>query len=139
MDNLKRLRELAGMIKEADEEILHPDMDFNDADEEDPEQAQRDAIYDREKKITHLIAMAFDRVGIPVVNEKHAILYTEDELREARVELDDFEITLTQLEKLKSSGICDDDFVIQATNDIGLAIKFKVSISLDDAIGINHF
>lgn len=121
MNDIHHLRRLAGL-----REYQVPDPD--EADRHDDE---RNA---REKKIVQLIALAFRRIDLDIAED--GIFYDEENGREATVRLDDSQISLDVLLKLKRTGLAA-SYVIWAAKDqdvIALNVLFSVDPGLDNAL-----
>src|SRR6185437_9838893 len=114
--DITRIKKLAG-LNEANQ--------IEDPDEEDRRDDERRA---REAKVTRAIGIAFKRIGSPVAR----IIYFEDE-REAVVYLDEFEIDLDTLIKLKESGLAQ-RYEIHAGKDFELRIEFVAAAELDNVV-----
>ncbi len=115
--DIARIKKLAG---------LNEAYQVEDPDEEDRRDDERRA---REAKVTRAIGIAFKRIGLPVAK----IIYFEDSDREAVVYLDDFEIDLDILIKLKESGLAQ-RYEIHAGKDFELRIEFHVVPELDNVV-----
>lgn len=117
--DIDRIKLLAG-LKEAFNQVEDPD-------EEDRRDEERHA---REAKISRVIAMAFAKIGLPIADD--GIIYFEDD-REASVVLDDFEIDLDVLIKLKTTGLSN-KYEIHAGADHELRIEFIVVPEMDHVV-----
>lgn len=117
MTDIHRMRRLAG-LQEA-RQIMDPDE----------EQERDDARYEREAKIQRLIQVAFSRIGLTLADD--GLYYDEDD-REAQVTLDDSEVALDMLLKLKETGLAS-DYAIKA-GQYELVVVFHVSPELDHAV-----
>jgi len=104
----------------------------NEAAEEDFDDAEDDARYAREKHIESLIKYAFEKIGLTINYNNFSIMY-EDSTREAEVRLEGEVdgISLTQMTKLRETGLAEEYFL--SAHDGDLWIKFKVVPELDHA------
>ena len=119
---ITRLRKLAGL-----NESGHV-MSQEERDEQDLRDA--DARLFREKRMRQLIETAFVRLGIDISDD--GIFYDEDGDREAIVILDDTEISLRSLDRLRNSGLAADYTIGVAGGN--LQVSFRVLETLDNAV-----
>lgn len=85
----------------------------------------------RETKIAKLIALAFQRIGLAIIED--GIFYQEDNDREAQVQLDDSEVDIALVAKLMDSGLAERYMLV--ANNHELSVVFSVSPALDHAEG----
>jgi hypothetical protein len=123
MNDIHHLRRLAG-IREA-QQITDPDED----DRRDTE------LHNREKKIKQLIVLAFRKIDLDIAED--GIFYDEANGREAIVTLDDSQIALDLLIRLKKTGLAA-SYVIWAAKDqhgmVALSVMFSADAGLDNAV-----
>jgi hypothetical protein len=110
--DLTRIQRLSG-IREA---RLEDDLD--------------DERHDRERKIVKLLAMAFQRIDLPVAED--GIFYDEENSREAIISLDEDRLDLQRLDKLHKTGLAN-SYLVWGTRD-GLSVMFSVLPDLDNAV-----
>lgn len=113
---LSRLCQLSGLRE--DEYLSGEDLD---------DQADH-ARYDREAKVKKLIEIAFEKIGLSI--DFDGILYDEQSDREAHVMLMESSIDITDLEKLKATGLSD-RYQVHGAGAGELQIIFSVSPALD--------
>ena len=123
MNYIAYIRRLAG---------LYEVQQVEDPDEEDRRDDER---RQREAKIARVIALAFERIDLSIADD--GIYYDEDSNREAIIQLDDTQIDLERLTKLKQTGLAN-SYVIWAAKDrhgaASLSVMFSVDAGLDNAI-----
>lgn len=89
-------------------------------------------VYTLEKKIISMIRFAFEKVGLQINYNNYSVIYThEDRMAEVLLEetIDGF--SLTELNRLKETGLADEYFVSGRNGEI--VIRFLVSSDLDNA------
>ena len=116
MTDLNRLKALAGLNEDADEESYDHDAD---------------ARLDRQKHVETLIRHAFSKLGLDIADSNIGVMYDET-TREAEVLLDDVATSLTSLAGLLGSGL-GTDYKVRANADMNIEVSFKVDPALDNA------
>ena len=123
MNYIATMRRLAGLCEV--QQVEDPDEE----DRRDDERRQREA------KIAHVIALAFQRIDLAIADD--GIFYDEENSREAIIELDDTQASLEHLAKLQQTGLAN-SYVIWAANNIDgyvtLSVMFSVDPGLDNAV-----
>lgn len=121
--NISRLKKLSGI----NENVLTPDEEdaYNDR--------QQEIRMARERKIYRIVMSAFNKIGLRrnTDNFSEGIIY-DDDTREVTVELQDSEIDIDILLKLKQTGLSE-KYEIIGTN-YALDVKFTIYNELDNAI-----
>ena len=128
IEYISRLKALSG-LREAPEEYISPE----DAEEMD---ADKDAErFDREARMEKLIVQAFRRCGLPIETDFDGSangVHYDEESREVRVTLDDFEAPLSKLALLMQSGLAA-DFQIAGLGD-NITVTFTLDAGMDGAL-----
>jgi hypothetical protein len=124
MNYIASIRRLAGLC-----EVVQQVEDPDEEDRRDDERRQREA------KITRVIAMAFKRIDLEIAED--GIYYDEVEGREAIIELDDTQVSLDHLTRLKQTGLAN-SYAIWAAKamdgHVTLSVMFSVDPGLDNAV-----
>ena len=104
---------------------------------EDPDEEDRrdDERRQREAKITRVIVMAFQKIDLEIAED--GIYYDEADGREAIIELDDTQVSLDHLTRLKQTGLAN-SYAIWAAKamdgHVTLSVMFSVDPGLDNAV-----
>ena len=124
--SLERMRKLAGLLDEDQPYILSSDEadDYDDRADDDR--------FARESKIKQLIQVGFKRAGLAIADDDGPAIFYDESDREATVTLEESDLDIDRLLRLKQTGLSD-RYRVHASN-FALDIVFIVSPALDRAV-----